>query len=148
MRIGDVGAVSPAGDLLAFSLAVVIVAALVVNIGLVEDDGDGLLCCPGFTEIMALQKWSGFDPDGDGVLDPYPNFHGQELQHVPVMGSIVARMVFGDESVEHLFADGEYVGRVSSSIPVSRVAGTTSLFESDGLVRCGTFDCFFAEVDL
>ncbi len=145
MRIGDVGAVSPAGDLLAFSLAVVIIAALVVKVGVMEEDREGYSKGPTILELTRLHDWSGFDPDSDGVLDPYPRIDASGMQNVPVLGSVVARMVFGDDEVEHLFVDGRYGGRVHNSTPVSRVVGLTSLFESGGMVYCGTFNCYFVE---
>jgi hypothetical protein len=145
MRIGDVGAVSPAGDLLAFSLAVVIIGMLLMKIGAVEVYQDDSQNGPTVPEVKVLLQWNGFDPDGDGVLDPFTNLDGPELPHVPVDGSLVVRMVFGEEEVEHLFVDGEYGGRVFNSTPISMVVGTTSLFRSRGLVHCGTFECYFVE---
>ncbi|MGA1848257.1 MAG: hypothetical protein ACMUHB_02855 [Thermoplasmatota archaeon] len=145
MRIGDVGAVSPAGDLLAFSLAVVMIVALVAKVGTIEEDREGSSNGLTILEVNELHDWGGFDPDGDGVLDPYPGTDTSDTQGVHVVGSVVARMVFGDDVVEHLFVDGRYGGRVHDSKPISRVVGITSLFESEGMVHCGTFDCYFVE---
>jgi hypothetical protein len=147
MRIGDVGAVSPAGDLLAFSLAVVIIAALVVKVGSAGDDKDDILGGPTISEVRSLHGWPGFDPDGDGTLDPYAKTGDLDPGSVLIDNFVVVRMEFSDDVVEHLFQKGSYGGMVENSIPISNVVGITSLFESRERVICGSFSCFFVEAD-
>ncbi|MGA1865856.1 MAG: hypothetical protein ACMUFK_00145 [Thermoplasmatota archaeon] len=69
MRIGDVGAVSCAGDLLAFSLAIVIVLSLIYGVGTMEGDGPEKDPVDWVFVLGSIRTWRGFDPDGDGILE-------------------------------------------------------------------------------
>jgi len=146
MRIGDVGAVSPAGDLLAFSLAVILVAALVVKVGSTGDEDRAVFDGPTEAEVRAFHLFTGFDMNDDGVLEFQTGSNGPFTDRVPVEGTVVARMECQGSSIDHLFIEGEYAGVVPGATPVSRVVGITSLFEYQGGVHCGTFSCFHAEV--
>ena len=68
MRIGERGSLSPAGDLMAFGLTVVIVVSLYsLMVGSISDEGKGSELDP--SVLGAIQDWSALDRDGDGVLE-------------------------------------------------------------------------------
>jgi hypothetical protein len=69
MRVGDVGSVSQVGDLLAFSLALVLVMSMIYQIETVQCEDGGMEEFDWPSSIVSIRNWKGFDPDQDGIVD-------------------------------------------------------------------------------
>jgi hypothetical protein len=69
MRIGDVGAVSHIGDLLAFSLSVVLVMSLIYQVEFSNKGYEAREEDDWISVIISIRSWTGFDPDQDGMVD-------------------------------------------------------------------------------
>lgn len=109
MRIGDVGSVSPAGDLLAFGLAVLIVVGLGSGLYDARDPRPEDAVISG-RELDSIRSWVGFDPDGDGDVDALSVIslveRGVSGEPLPCRGDLIVGVEWG--TVEHhlLFRDG------------------------------------------
>lgn len=107
MRIGDVGAVSPIGDLLAFSLAVVIVVSLVYSVG-TNERNDTEKSEEDWTDILiSVRGWIGFDPDQDGFLElrPPSDLVPESEVEFPVPGIVTVTFNMCDMEYGYRFID-------------------------------------------
>ncbi|MBN1389481.1 MAG: hypothetical protein JXA22_02450 [Candidatus Thermoplasmatota archaeon] len=134
MRIGDVGAVSHIGDLLAFSLAVVIVLSLTYGIGMMENDPAGETV-DWVHVLSSIRTWKGFDPDGDGILETCTTFSTEDIQSTsfPLEGRVLVTFRSETFLIGFHFVDGEFERSKGAPQHDSMVHGCTVLVE-DGTI--------------
>jgi hypothetical protein len=137
MRIGDVGSVSLSGDLLAFSLAVSIVLMLglkAAEISSFEEEKENGVP---LNEVDLLLEWEGFDPDKDGLIEPYGpgSLEDNRKKMIPVKGNIGVSIEWNDTKIIHEFEEGFYIGTKENWGPDSQLHGFSVLIET----RNGTF---------
>jgi hypothetical protein len=130
MKAGERGSISPAGDLIAFGVALAIVVGLSGILPLMFPDpsnDDGIEP----EAISAFLSWSGWDRDGDGILEE-SSLEGlsDSPLTIPLDGSYRVTLSFGDRDLIFLFEDG----RISTSSPAPDVSLTHSV---SILVRVG-----------
>jgi hypothetical protein len=122
MRIGDVGAVSQVGDLLAFSLAVVLVLTLIYQVEVRAREDDDPEGTDWLQTAMAIRTWEVLDPDGDGVVDldgiterianaetPFPVENEVRINFILVNGSLELGFSNGEAIAEGITHEGDVI---------------------------------------
>jgi len=132
MRIGDVGAVSPVGDLLAFSLAIVIVVSLVYSVetlGSKDNDEDGE---EWIYILMTVRGWVGFDPDGDGCMElrPISELGRDSTLEFPISGRVTVTFTMGNTDCNYRFIDGSLDTAIRDPVHISLVHGCSVIVET------------------
>ena len=143
MRIGDVGTVSPSGDLLAFSMAVILVVSLSIRL-LDGNDGERQYRDFGPGEIELVLSWGGIDPDEDGKIEFGNGQMEMDLGRgpFPIQGRIGLVVSNGEGSAESLFNDGKLVHPENDRRISSPVRGVPVMVEADGRTSPGTLSIF------
>lgn len=108
MRSGDAGSISPAGDLFAFGICIVIVLSLSSMVPLLAGDGPGDEGLPPRT-LSAILAWRGWDRNGDGVLE------SESLREIfrsdgfgaPFDDDLVVVISYAQERFEFQFHEGD-----------------------------------------
>ena len=130
MRAGGRGSISPAGDLIAFGIALAIVVGLsgILPLMFPEPESDGGIDPEA---ISAFLSWSGWDRDGDGILEESSlDDQSNNERMIPLDGGYWVTLSFGDRDLIFLFEDG----RISTDALAPDVSLTHSV---SILVRIG-----------
>lgn len=136
MRIGDVGAVSHVGDLLAFSLAVVIVASLIYQVELGIWDEGSTDRTDWQIQVILIRDWEGFDPDGDGVID-LDNVQDRIAaldDSFPVPDEMVITFEMGNRTIDMAFSKGKILSGTIAPFDNALVHGCSVLVEFEGRI--------------
>ncbi len=134
MRIGDVGTVSHIGDLLAFSLAVMLVMSLIYQVEVRNTDENDADRLDWQNILISIKGWVGFDPNEDGILE----LDGITERVVviedpfPISQKVIVSFIFQENEIQLNFVDGSI-----RSIPIVPsldmfVHGCSVLVRSDG----------------
>ncbi|MBN1540413.1 MAG: hypothetical protein JW939_09735 [Candidatus Thermoplasmatota archaeon] len=136
MRIGDVGAVSHAGDLLAFSLAVVIVLSLIYGVGTIGSDEPDEGPVDWVFVLGSIRTWKGFDPDGDGILEMEAISCLDSIKRCPfpLNGDVTVFFRSVSISLGFHFSQGSLDSSVEMAEHRSIVHGCTVLIDNDDVV--------------
>jgi hypothetical protein len=134
MRIGDVGTVSHIGDLLAFSLAVMLVMSLIYQVEVRNTDENDTDRVDWQNILISIKGWAGFDPNDDGVLELdgiIERIIGMEIPF-PLNQKVIVSFIFQENKVQLNFVDGSM--QSSPIVPSEEifVHGCSVLVRSDG----------------
>jgi len=114
MRIGQEAYTSPAGDLMAFALAVGIVLAAVSAMDL-EDTGSDNSMDITCSDLATISNWKGWDKDRDGMLELSSILeiknNVSDLPNLAIDKSVIVRIESQRITSELLFNRGHLVGR-------------------------------------
>jgi hypothetical protein len=129
MRAGERGSISPAGDLIAFGIALAIVVGLsgILPLMFSENESDDGVD-PG--AISAFLAWSGWDRDGDGILELQNIEELPSYATIALDGSYWVSVSVGERTFGFFFRDG----KVSSDAPAPDLGITHS---ASILIRSG-----------
>ncbi|MFO8051364.1 MAG: hypothetical protein R6V01_06660 [Thermoplasmatota archaeon] len=108
MRVGNVGSISPSGELAAFAVATAVVVSLSIYLtGDLEGDRESTV---GSDEVLMVSSWKGLDPDDDGDIEIE---NGEMILSFsrgsfPLRGNVALSLsVKGDEDIILLLRDGK-----------------------------------------
>ena len=114
MRIGQEAYTSPAGDLMAFALAVGIVLAAVSAMDLEDTGSDNSLEITS-SDLATISNWKGWDKDRDGMLELSSILeiknNVSDPPNLAIDKSVIVRIESQRITSELLFNRGHLVGR-------------------------------------
>ncbi|MGA1872249.1 MAG: hypothetical protein ACMUHY_01130 [Thermoplasmatota archaeon] len=142
MRIGDVGTVSPVGDLLAFSLSVLIVFSIIYGVRTSGADEEISNATDWVSTMVIIKEWEGFDPDHDGLIEPW-NLDSGMGGDLPVFPFEEETMVTfrSDQRISHYhFVEGSIQPSTDDLLETSIVHGCPVLLDIDQVIRPGTME--------
>lgn len=137
MRIGDVGSVSHVGDLLAFSLAIVLVLNLIYQVEITGNDDQDVETSNWTLNMIMIKTWPVFDPNGDGVID-LDMIHKRlnaTVEPFPIEGDLIVTFLMDEFTLEIAFEDGFFKPEPFLSLDNVIVHGSSILVEISGRVQ-------------
>lgn len=139
MRIGDVGTVSHVGDLLAFSLAVILVLSLIFQVGEKAEEAEQAGNDEWVSLIISLRSWEGFDQDNDGIID-LDGIH-ERLSAIqepfPTENEVHVSFLFEGDGLELHFLNGTLASNRSCPMENALTHGCSVLVEQrDSIIPC------------
>ncbi|MFW3146992.1 MAG: hypothetical protein ACMUIE_09295 [Thermoplasmatota archaeon] len=146
MRIGDVGTVSPSGDLLAFSIAVVMVVSLSIHL-LDRNGGEHQFADIDPKDIELVLAWRGLDPDENGAIEVSDGEIGLDPNKgpFPLPGKIGLAVRGREGGAESYFIDGDATSPGSVLKIGSPIRSVAILVEEKGRISPGTLSIFIWE---
>lgn len=147
MRIGDVGSISPSGELVAFALAVSVVLALSIYLTSLQEGEEPPVISA--EEIRTISLWKGLDPDQDGLIMVKDGELVTDLEKwpFPLSGRIGLVLSHNDLEMTWFCDEGVIIKNVEDFRISSEVHGLSILIKTEDATIPGVLSLFRWEGD-
>ncbi len=137
MRVEDVGSLSPAGDLLAFSLAIILTFGLISTLSSSIHKEEGPFP---FEQILrSVMDWEFLDPDNDGLLElPSNTTFKESSRFIRSDISFLVRIRTEGSDLSFSVIEGSPQTINEGFRVVSVTHSASVLIELDGVVQAGS----------